>query len=355
MTSTASAAIFISYRTADGADKATALARDLGQQFGAERVFLDKDDLHAGSAWRRVIESRIGTRPVVLALLTPQYICARDSNGSRRIDHADDPVRSELAAALAAGVHIVPLLCDGVSGLPPADDLPAELKSLAELTWRRLRTFDWHHDVARLVNDLRALGVQDAAAAGAKKDRRSLALAACGIALVVVGGMAGFNARQQRSAHDVGIAGEWVAAFDGPPTGASATSASAAASKPVLAGPWLRLRVKPTETGFAAASAPVVVATDPAWAAFNENWRSITGTEPPRMVYRFNGALRNDVPGEPPVFEAELKVEPETGGEAVDGGAFRGQLVDGGQTIKGWIRLNSGQAEHAMTWRRDGT
>ena len=44
-----SARIFISYRTADGVDKATALARDLGVVFGDEAVFLDKDDLRGGS------------------------------------------------------------------------------------------------------------------------------------------------------------------------------------------------------------------------------------------------------------------------------------------------------------------
>lgn len=354
MATTPSPSIFISYRTADGADKATALARDLGQRFGAGCVFLDKDDLGAGSRWRQVIQSRIGARPVVLALLTPQYLGAQDDSGGRRIDRADDPVRNEFAAAVAAGAHIVPLLCDGVPKLPPADDLPAELKSLAELTWRQLRTFDWHHDVTRLVDDLRALGIRDAPAVEQTKRRSALVLAAGGIALVLVGGMAGFNTWQQRRAHDSGIAGEWVAAFDMPQAGASAASASAASSTALRARPTLRLRVKAKAAGFAAASAPVVVATDPGWAGFNENWRSITGTDPPRMVYRFDGALRDDLPGEPPVFEAEVKVQPETGGEAVDGGAFRGHLVDQGRTIKGWIWLNSEQAERAMTWRRGG-
>ena len=46
------ARVFISYRTSDGADKATALARDLDALFGQEQIFLDKDDLPAGSRWR---------------------------------------------------------------------------------------------------------------------------------------------------------------------------------------------------------------------------------------------------------------------------------------------------------------
>ena len=44
--------IFISYRTSDGADKATALARELNAVFGQAQVFLDKEDLTAGQPWR---------------------------------------------------------------------------------------------------------------------------------------------------------------------------------------------------------------------------------------------------------------------------------------------------------------
>jgi TIR domain len=349
---TPSPAIFISYRTIDGADKATALARDLGRRFGARRVFLDKDDLGGGSRWRHVIESHIGARPVVLALLTPQYIGAHDPGGARRIDQPD-----ELAAAMAAGAQVMPLLCDGVDALPPAHMLPAELTAMAELTWRRLRTYDWDHDVARLVDDLRALGVSnDDAVVPAQHKRRSvIALAAAGAALLAAGAMAGFKAWQQRRERAGGIAGEWTATFDMPNTAAPAAAASAAAaSTAVIARPALRLRVKPAGKGFAAASAPVAVATDPGWADFNENWRSITHTDPPRMVYRFEGSLRDDLPGEPPVFEAEVKVEPETGGQAIDGGAFRGHLVDDGNAIQGRIWLNSEQAERGMTWRRGG-
>ncbi len=56
-----SARIFISYRTADGVDKATALARDLGVVFGDEAVFLDKDDLRGGSAAGVAATSRGGS------------------------------------------------------------------------------------------------------------------------------------------------------------------------------------------------------------------------------------------------------------------------------------------------------
>src|SRR5262245_2745493 len=97
------ARIFISYRTADGADKATALARDLGETFGGDAVFLDKDDLRGGSAWRNEIHRALDAKPILLLLVTPQLIAAVDDQGQPRIAAADDPVRRELQAALEAG------------------------------------------------------------------------------------------------------------------------------------------------------------------------------------------------------------------------------------------------------------
>ncbi|MGH2967757.1 MAG: toll/interleukin-1 receptor domain-containing protein, partial [Solirubrobacteraceae bacterium] len=152
--------VFISYRASDGADKATALARELDALFGDAQVFLDKDDLPAGSRWRDVIRLTLGARPVLLVLVTPQYLDALDAQGRRRIESPDDPVRNELAAALAADAHIIPVLCDGVAQTPDASALPPPLDQLAERTWRRLRAYDWKQDVARLAADLRALGIE---------------------------------------------------------------------------------------------------------------------------------------------------------------------------------------------------
>ena len=57
-----SARVFISYRTSDGTDKATALARDLDALFGQDQIFLDKDDLPAGSRWRAELPRRARQR-----------------------------------------------------------------------------------------------------------------------------------------------------------------------------------------------------------------------------------------------------------------------------------------------------
>lgn len=151
------ARIFISYRSADGADKATALARDLGRVFGHDAVFLDKDDLAGGSAWRAEIGRTLQQRPVLLLLLTPQLLDAVGADGRRRIDDPADPVRREFEAALEAGAQVIPVLCDGMAAAP--SELPAPFDRIGELTWRKLRAYDWAHDVQRLVADLGAHGV----------------------------------------------------------------------------------------------------------------------------------------------------------------------------------------------------
>jgi hypothetical protein len=158
------ARIFISYRSSDGRDKATALARDLGQRFGDATVFLDKADLRGGSLWRDEVARTLGRKVALLLLLTPDLLGAVDDSGQPRISDPDDPVKRELAAALANGAQVIPVLCDGVDAPPDSDRLPAPFNRLAEFTWRRLRAYDWAGDVQRLADDLLALGIAAAAA-----------------------------------------------------------------------------------------------------------------------------------------------------------------------------------------------
>src|SRR3954468_730697 len=176
------ARVFISYRSSDGKDKATALARDLGMRFGDEQVFLDKDDLRGGSSWRDEVQRTLGAKPVLLLLITPQLLSATDAAGSLRIADPNDPVRREVSAALDAGAHLIPLLCDGVEAPPPAAQLPPPFDRLGELTWRRLRAYDWKNDLDRLVDDLKAFGLSPHSGPGPSPGPR-VALRAALIAL----------------------------------------------------------------------------------------------------------------------------------------------------------------------------
>ncbi|HVO93572.1 MAG TPA: toll/interleukin-1 receptor domain-containing protein [Terriglobales bacterium] len=153
--------IFISYRSSDGFKDATRLAVDLNRVFGKDQVFLDKQDLRGGSSWRDEIMGALGTKPIVLAVITPDYFGAVQA-GTRRIDRPDDPVCEELIAAFDANAQIIPLLSEGVK-MPPAGSLPERLQPITSRHALRLRSEDWNNDLLRLIEDVVAnkVKVQD--------------------------------------------------------------------------------------------------------------------------------------------------------------------------------------------------
>jgi len=150
--------IFISYRSSDGFKDATRLAADLNRVFGKDQVFLDKEDLRGGSSWRDEIMAALGSKPIVLALITPDYFGAVQ-DGSRRIDRADDPVCEELLAAFEANAQIIPLLSESVK-MPPAGSLPERIQAITARHALKLRSEDWSYDLSRVIADVVANGVK---------------------------------------------------------------------------------------------------------------------------------------------------------------------------------------------------
>lgn len=151
--------IFISYRSSDGKKDADRLCADLSRLIGDEQVFFDKQDLQGGSSWRDAINATLGTRPVVLLLITPDLFGMAHPEGGRRIDREDDPIRNELLTAQRSGAIIVPLLTEGML-MPGASSVPQPLRFINEAHALKLRTDDWAKDVERILDDLRAHGIR---------------------------------------------------------------------------------------------------------------------------------------------------------------------------------------------------
>jgi hypothetical protein len=144
--------VFLSYRTSDGATTATALARDLARAFGDDAVFLDKDDLYGGRSWRGEIGKALRARPVLLVLMT------REMFDEQRIANDDDPVRREIERTIKAGGDILPVACDSFDASRVSfRTLREPFPLLRDLTWRKLRDYDWQGDVERIVRDIKAL------------------------------------------------------------------------------------------------------------------------------------------------------------------------------------------------------
>jgi hypothetical protein len=332
------ARIFISYRTGDGADKATALARDLGRVFGSDAVFLDKEDLPGGSAWQQEIGRALQQQPVLLLLLTPQLIEATGPDGRLRIADADDPVRREVELALEASAHLIPVLCDGLQSPPDATRLPAPFNRIGELTWRKLRAYDWGHDVERLVADLAALGVPrvgaDADAVGAAAPSAALPTPAAPTRRLATTGLV-------LGALAVAASLSWWWASRTPDT-----PAPAASTGPQLAGRWLatlsrgeRVVAVFTQTGdrLTLATEPIPIAARADWAEYRKFWHERFGAELGAVMYRGEGLL-HAVPDS---------------GEPVDGGNLSATLSADGAQLSGTLWLNGEQSSQPAQLQRE--
>ena len=243
--------IFISYRTSDGVDKATALARELNALFGDEQVFLDKEDLPAGLPWREAIDNTLDDKPVLLLLVTPHTF-------GERIADANDPVRREVSEALGCGAHVIPLLGDGVDRLPDPPDLPEPLRALGESTWRRLRAYDWREDMERLVDDLQHLGLKRPVRAPAERarDRRhwfEIGLAFVAGAVAAGGVLWGILSFAGGAAPGAALSGAWILSA-APPTSEAGSKLDA-----------IKLHLTQAGEDITLYSEPIDITRDPAW------------------------------------------------------------------------------------------
>jgi TIR domain len=324
--------IFISYRTSDGADKATTLARDLGEVFGDAQVFIDKEDLPAGIPWRDAIGAEIGTRPVLLLLVTPDCFGAR-------INQADDPVRREIGSALAQNAHVIPLLADGVEKLP--EGLPPPLDTLAERTWRRLRAYDWHNDFDRLVADLEALGIQRLVPREERQRGARLRSAAIAAGLLLVAGAGGgwwwWGPHAEQLAGNT--SGDWTARVAAP--------ANEVGSR--LDRVLLRLTQQGEDVTLV--SQPIDITQDPAWRGFAEGWLQRFDQKLERVVWRGKGTARKET-DQLLRLDIALSVETEAGGSSIETGNLALESDRSGRRMSGRLWMNGEQAERALELRR---
>ena len=145
--------IFISYRRDDAAGYARAVCDELARHFGAERVFMDVDDIGAGLAFDDAIRQAVGASRVLLVVMGKRWQGER-AGAASRINDAGDFVRLEVAAALAAGLRVIPLLIDGAT-MPTAAQLPDELRPLARRNALGIDNTRFAADIERLVAALR--------------------------------------------------------------------------------------------------------------------------------------------------------------------------------------------------------
>lgn len=141
--------VFISYRRDDASANAGRLFDWLRRQFGNERVFLDTDKIAPGDDFPRVLEERLAASDVVLAVIGPRWLSVANERG-RRLDQPEDYVRREVEAALRR-VRLIPVLVAGAR-MPPAEELPEPLRSLADRNAASIDDAKFERDFELLVD-----------------------------------------------------------------------------------------------------------------------------------------------------------------------------------------------------------
>jgi TIR domain len=152
------AKVFISYRRADSAGYSGRVMDRLDRELGRDLVFMDVDAIPLGTNFTKVLHEEVAKCRVLLAVIGPNWLDARDEHGNRRLDNPNDFVRIEIAAALQRSIPVIPLLLDGAR-IPKADELPEDLKELALRNGMEVRHASFQDDMNRLIRGLKEDGV----------------------------------------------------------------------------------------------------------------------------------------------------------------------------------------------------
>ncbi|RCG27745.1 TIR domain-containing protein [Streptomyces diacarni] len=125
--------VFVNYRTGDGEQAATTIARDLSHRFGEGLVFRASESIRPGQLYPDELLAGVRRSDALLALIGPGWLDAPDPArpGCRALDDAEDWVRKEILEALSEGTLVVPVLIGRRTERLKAATLPQPLARLA--------------------------------------------------------------------------------------------------------------------------------------------------------------------------------------------------------------------------------
>jgi TIR domain len=150
----AAAKVFLCYRRDDSAAFAGRVQDRLALEFGRDLLFMDVDAIPLGVNFASALRDAVARCEVLLAVIGPNWLDARDDTGTRRLDDPNDFVRIEIGAALQRNIPVIPILLDGAR-VPRRNQLPKELEELAMRNGLDVRHASFHNDIDRLIRGLK--------------------------------------------------------------------------------------------------------------------------------------------------------------------------------------------------------
>ena len=144
------ARIFLSYRRVDSGDITGRLRDHLTKYFEPGDIFRDIDIIRPGDDFVVAINTFMDTCDALIAVIGTQWLTVEE-NGIRRLDHPNDYVRHEIAAALRRNIRVIPVLVQR-AGMPREQDLPPDIASLARRNAVELSSDRFEYDVQRIAH-----------------------------------------------------------------------------------------------------------------------------------------------------------------------------------------------------------
>src|SRR5262245_9386288 len=127
---------------------------------------MDVDSIDPGIDFIDLIDSTLDNSAVVVVIIGPGWLHARDASGADRLGQTDDFVHMEVRRALELDKRVIPVLVDGAH-FPAAEELPPDLVSLARRNAFDVSDARFHSDADRLVTSIERVLAAAAAAAPA--------------------------------------------------------------------------------------------------------------------------------------------------------------------------------------------
>jgi hypothetical protein len=143
--------IFISYRRSDCQDMAARIADHLNDSPGIDEVFIDVEDIAPGTDFTVAIDAALAKSDVSLILIGDGWVGGADEQGRARILDTKDFVRAEVAASLASGRKVVPVLLNNAP-MPDTDSLPADVSPIVNRNAVFVRHLSFDQDIELLLD-----------------------------------------------------------------------------------------------------------------------------------------------------------------------------------------------------------
>jgi hypothetical protein len=150
------ASIFINYRRDDVPGAAGRLFDYLALKFPRRSLFMDVDAMKPGMDFAEQLDIQVAQCQVLLAVIGPHWLDAKDKAGQRRVDAEKDYVRIELRSALKRAIPVIPILVDGAT-MPPEDTLSDDLKPLTRRHALELRHTRFNADADAIMHALESV------------------------------------------------------------------------------------------------------------------------------------------------------------------------------------------------------